>query len=735
MGAQKVLAIKMRKTVTVLSLSFFSCITFAQTNMVTYAGNNGKECFYDVLQITDGSFLVVGYTDNLDWFGAAPKTQLTYNTPISNSQGTNRYGFIMHLSDDLQTILHVAHFPQGAVEDIRFIKTNSQPYSETADLFISCNITDADPKKSGYVLAKLDNNFVDGIPASLSWAHVVGAQSIAKEAHAWDVTNDGKVYYISGEAYGYDWSAVYCLNQNGQRTVVENWRNHWLSNGVEWRGTPASANPLLSIDSVNHSAIVLKIWGRCDLRSWTEQDYKLSQSDENGGMKIGKWPLDILFNAPCDPLNPKANSPGYTGYSASGTPVYGGSSICIDRRNNDLYIGMNFKSVLPSNLPDFEPAVIAMDATGSLKWWSRLYHEITPAGDTVNSTPDQYVDALAIDYFNDKLVVGARCHGNNVENFWEGNKIQENPGASGFQNRFTGTNGNIHISWLGKLGLMDGMLSNSTYMAEFAEGTGSLGSPHEDPNLDGWPDPNKAWPNVNTTRMAKNNMKVSSNGDVCVLAVGRRTITTANAYQKMVKPNYGGLSTWNSFARVYDSEFRVPKYSSLVVGAWDTLTQVGGGNTDLFGIYKTKNGIICVGRQTADASGKPTGKDLPVSNVTPWGASTPQNESAILVYYQASNLFNSKDNVTANRAPTEPISLSTDFFIYPNPAQQTISVVFQAKAQAINNYRIIDMLGNIIKQEKFSSATIDISDLQNGIYYLQLMSKAANKVNKFVILR
>lgn len=81
---------------------------------------------------------------------------------------------------------------------------------------------------------------------------------------------------------------------------------------------------------------------------------------------------------------------------------------------------MNFKSVLPNGgLPDFEPAVIAMDSSGMLMWWSRLYHEITPLGDTVNSSPDQYVDALAIDYANDKLVVGARCHGNNVENFWE----------------------------------------------------------------------------------------------------------------------------------------------------------------------------------------------------------------------------------------------------------------------------------------------------------------------------
>ncbi|CAN5645124.1 hypothetical protein BH11BAC1_BH11BAC1_09770 [soil metagenome] len=727
----------MKKTFLLITATLLSLSVFAQTNIVTYAGGSGKETFYDVMQITDGSFLVVGYADNLNWVGTAPQTQLTYSTTIPNSLGSNRYGFILHLSNDLQSILQVVHFPQGAVEDIRFIKTNSQPYFATGDLFISCNTSDTDPNNGGYIIAKLDNNFINGIPSSLSWVNAVWAKSIAKETHPWDITSDGKIYYIGGEAYGYDWSAIYCLNQNGHRTIVENWRTHWLTNGTEWKGTPASANPLGTIDSVDFSGIVLKIWGRCDLRSWTIADYNLSQPDENGGTKKGKWPLDILFDAPCDPLNPTAISPGYTGYSASGTPVYGGSSISIDRRNNDVYIGMNFKSVLPNGgLPDFEPAVIAMDSSGNLKWWSRLYHEITPPGDTVNSSPDQFVDALAIDYSNNKLVVGARCHGNNVENFWEGNTINANASASGFQNNFTGSQGNIHISWLGKLQLNNGVLTNSTYMAELAEGTGSLGTPHADPNIDGWPDPNTGWPDVNTTRMAKNNLKVSSNGDVCVLGVGRRTITTANAYQKMTKPNSGGFSAWNSFARVYDSQFIVPKYSSLVVGVWDTLTQAGGGNTDLFGIYKTNSGVICVGRQTADTSGTPNGNNIPVTNVTPWGTSTPQNESAILVYYQATNLLNSNDSITTNIDESEQIISDDDISLYPNPTQQNIFVSVNSKQQqTVFNYRIIDMYGRIVRKEIFNYSAIDVSELSNGVYQFQLYSKSQQKGKRFLIVK
>lgn len=374
---------------------------FAQVNIVSYAGNSGKETFYDVTELSDGTFLVCGYAEDLNWISpSVPRIQLTYPGNIPNGQGTNRYGFILRLTHDLQTILQVVHFPQGVVEDIRYIKTNTQPYTTTGDLFISANTADTDNNNGGYILAKLDNNFVNGLPGACSWVNVVWAKSYAKTSHPWDVTNDGRVFYISGETHGYNWSAVYCLNQNGQRTVVPNWRTHWLTNGSEWKGTPASANPLGSIDSVNYSGIVLKVTGRCELRSWTLSDFNLTLADGNGGTKKGKWPADVLFNSPCDPQAPTATGPGYTGYTfQSSSPVWGGSCIAIDRRNNDIFIGMNFKSYFnPQSTPDFEPAVIAMDHTGNLLWWSRLYHEITPAGDTVGSIPDQYVDALAVDY-------------------------------------------------------------------------------------------------------------------------------------------------------------------------------------------------------------------------------------------------------------------------------------------------------------------------------------------------
>ena len=713
-----------------IGMLLFSGMLFSQ-NIVTYAGNTGKETFYDVMQITDGTFLVVGYADNLNWTGSAPKTQLSYSGTIPNATGTNKYGFILRLSTDLQTILQVVHFPQGAVEDIRFIKTNSQPYTTTGDLYISCNTSDSSSNSGGYLLAKLNNNFVNGIPTSLSWNYAVNALSGPKDYHPWDVTSDGNVYFVLGQSHTTSWSAIHCLDNTGNRKIIENWRIHWKTDGSEWRGTPASSNAGTGTSALSYSGIALKGAGRCELRSWSATDYNLVSSDGNGRTKKGKWPCDFMFNGPCDNNAPVSAGPGYSGYSQSSSNVWGASSLVVDKRNNNLYIGMNMKTVLPDGQPDFEPAVIAMNNSGTLLWWSRLYHEESAAGVPNNSTPDQYVDALAIDYTNNKLVVGARCHGNNTENLWRGNSITSNPSANGFQNQFTGTNGNIHLSWLGKLGLSDGTLSNSTYMGEFVEGTNNYGAAATDSNLSGWPNPNAGWPNLNTTRMAKNALKVGSNGDVIVAAVGRRTMTTANAYQPNLNPLTSGASVgaWNNFVRVYDSNFSMPKYSSMVTGAWNTADGTGGDNTDIYGVCKTNLGVVCVGRQTANTTTLvANGNNIPVSNVTPWGSATPSNESAILVYYKAANIANPNDTLAVNGFET-----FSNFEIYPNPVSSILNISLSNFDSENVKYQVIDLSGRIIKTSALENNQIDVSSLSAGIYLLKLENINFAVTKRFVV--
>lgn len=267
-----------------------------------------------------------------------------------------------------------------------------------------------------------------------------------------------------------------------------------------------------------------------------------------------------------------------------------------------------------------------MDNTGEMKWWARLYQETSH-----NSPPDQYVDHLAVDYKNKMLVVAARTHGNNTKNFWNGDKLTYNPGAKGFKNGFSGTSGNIHISWLGKYGLDSGRIYNASWVAEYAEGA-KLGTASQDPLLDGWADPNSGWPNLNTTRI--NSIETDHDGNVYITGIGRRTITTSNAYQKMVKPE-AGKSCWNSFVRVYKSDLSTLIYSSLITGDWDIETGTGGDNTMLNFVLPTQNGLITGGiSQVKD--GTASGSPIPVtSNVPKWTSKerSEKSESAVIANF------------------------------------------------------------------------------------------------------
>lgn len=69
-----------------------------------------------------------------------------------------------------------------------------------------------------------------------------------------------------------------------------------------------------------------------------------------------------------------------------------------------------------------------------------------------------------------------------------------------FHTRFTGNEGNTHVSWLGRFDAATGKLRAATWLAEYTEGMSGAGAPYADPNLDSWADHHAGWPKLNTTR-------------------------------------------------------------------------------------------------------------------------------------------------------------------------------------------------------------------------------------------
>lgn len=602
-------------------------------DVLAYVGGQKAVKLGAVHALSDGSFLLGGGAVDLSWLPqSVPVTALEGPMPESKAP-SGRTPFLLHVSADLAKPLAVWTLAADSAQSIDVIKSTSLPGTKTGDLFISGS------RDAGYFIARLDGNIVDAAPKRLVYAQNLGEKALA-ETQPWDVGSDGRVVYATGNPYSYDWFAVYRLEPDGQQGIVEHWRTHWITTPDggkgEWAGSPASACPT---GTATHSGIVLKIWGRGDFRSWTEEDFLAKSSDGNGGQKQGRWPLDAMFDGPYDLETKKTtavlpNRRGYYGYKWGNTPCANIFTVAIDRRDNAIYLGGNNKSVLPEGQPDFEPWVVAMSADGELKWWQRLYSEEKGV-----STPDQYVDGLAIDYSRPlaeggAIVVVARAHGNNVNNFWNpSNIVHPDSPKRGFQDGFTGTNGNIHYGWIGKLGLASGDLLACTYFAEYSEGAKHQNKPFEDALINHWPHWRAGWPDLNTTRYRPHTLHVDGKGNVYVAATGRRVLTTSNAHMEMPSPlkNPGAKGQWSDFVRVYSPELTNVKYSSLVAGTWDWETGQGASAHEITGLTPIPGGVMVTAFSKTDkGSDQVSGNPIPTVRVPDWCKSQRTTESGVL---------------------------------------------------------------------------------------------------------
>ena len=605
----------MRPTATAIGWSV--CLVLLATGSIArgedrvfYAGSGQHTVFRDVVPLSDGSLLVAGGSDSLSWVPRGTPSVTLNAEGIKSQPGAGRVAFVLHLSKDLDKILHVVQLPPGAAEDIRRLRVTSLPGAATGDLFISGTTKEDRAANGGYFIARLDGNFVKALPKRMVWVQNVWAGGSHREMQPWDVGSDGKVAYVIGKEFAPDWVSLQRLTPDGKDDVVPNWRFHFgqgrdgATNG-HW--TPATARKDVKVLG---SAVVFKM-SRMDLRSWTEAEYKAIEDDGNGKPRQGHWPDDLFFSGPGDPDGKGAPTGGYTGYKPGKNPTHRVAAVAVDRRDNSMYAGFSVQSRLPSGEPDFEPAVITWDAEGNMRWWSRLYTETTQ-----NSTPDQYIDGLAVDYANDRLVVGARCHGNNVMNYWNG--------KNAFKNSLNGKTGNVHISWLGGLQCKTGKFENATWLAELTDGNAKLPKPIADGLLAGWPSPNDGWADLNTTRLQ--DLIVDTTGRIYVAAVGRRPITTTNAYQQMVKPSEGH-SAWSNFVRVYSPSFGDVSYSSILNAPWDLVSGEAGPSPDLLAVAPVTGGVVVVGQHRGKE--KETVKPIPTTRPAAWGNTEPGDAAVI----------------------------------------------------------------------------------------------------------
>jgi hypothetical protein len=71
--------------------------------------------------------------------------------------------------------------------------------------------------------------------------------------------------------------------------------------------------------------------------------------------------------------------------------------------------------------------------------------------------------------------------------------------------------------------------------------------------------------------------------------------------------------------------------------------------------------------------------------------------------------------------------------IYPNPAKDAININFNGNIEQVMNSEIYDLFGRNMYQSSIYQSAINVENFQDGIYFLQLILKAGNITQIFII--
>ena len=96
--------------------------------------------------------------------------------------------------------------------------------------------------------------------------------------------------------------------------------------------------------------------------------------------------------------------------------------------------------------------------------------------------------------------------------------------------------------------------------------------------------------------------------------------------------------------------------------------------------------------------------------------------------------YDSLDIKTSTSLSVKELKSAVSFNSYPNPANDVINLTVQGSTD--NAIKMIDVLGNIVAEEKFGvSKKLDVSQLKNGVYILTVYSNGKMVQTKRVVVR
>ncbi|MDP1800899.1 MAG: T9SS type A sorting domain-containing protein [Bacteroidota bacterium] len=125
---------------------------------------------------------------------------------------------------------------------------------------------------------------------------------------------------------------------------------------------------------------------------------------------------------------------------------------------------------------------------------------------------------------------------------------------------------------------------------------------------------------------------------------------------------------------------------------------------------------------------------------------------SVQVYYEPLAVINNTASSSTILSPCPSITLPTvictqtgikennysnDLEIYPNPASDKLNILFTSGAKEFIKAQIVNSIGQVVKEIDLNNKTqINIEDLPNGVYLLNLKSTNSTSISKrFIIAR
>lgn len=208
----------------------------------------------------------------------------------------------------------------------------------------------------------------------------------------------------------------------------------------------------------------------------------------------------------------------------------------------------------------------------------------------------------------------------------------------------------------------------------------------------------------------------SSNGETAgklhKIDLATNTVVSELTFPGILHPSHLNADANNLYYTIDSAVYKMPFSASALPAAAYINTPV----TDFLGIYGMD--VIDDRIYVADANGYAANGYAYVYSAT----------GNLLYTHTLGNIpnhfYKSKESNLGNNDP-----LSLQFTVYPNPA---VSTVFVATDKNVT-VRIYDLSGKVVKNESYVVTGIDVSDLQKGIYIMEITHENKKQVVKLAV--